>query len=73
MAEVQTPLALAVSIEKTGQSLYNFKFNDFLRSEYRFGVDPTRPQCKAFMQGHCPMGDRCLDRHPAVPSGFGNK
>jgi len=42
---------------------YNFAFSDFLKREYRFGLDPTRPLCKAFLQGHCPLGPQCPDKH----------
>ena len=50
---------------------FSFAFNDFLRREYRFGLDPNRPLCKAFLQGHCPAGSACPDRH--VPSSSFNK
>ncbi|KAI9802230.1 MAG: hypothetical protein M1825_002951 [Sarcosagium campestre] len=40
-----------------------FAFSDFLQREYRFGLDPSRPLCKAFVQGHCPQGNACPDRH----------
>jgi cleavage and polyadenylation specificity factor subunit 4 len=66
MTEVQTPLASVApdqEVEKAGQALYSFNFSDFLRREYRFGLDPNRPSCKAYMQGHCPLGTRCPDRH----------
>jgi cleavage and polyadenylation specificity factor subunit 4 len=66
MAEVQTPLASVApdqELDKVGQAMYNFNFSDFLRREYRFGLDPSQPTCKAFMQGHCPLGTRCPDRH----------
>lgn len=66
MAEVQTPLASMApdqEVEKAGQAMYSFTFSDFLRREYRFGLDPNRPPCKAYMQGHCPLGSRCPDRH----------
>jgi cleavage and polyadenylation specificity factor subunit 4 len=50
-------------VEKVGQAVYSFNFSDFLQREYRFGLDPNRPPCKAYMQGHCPAGSRCPDRH----------
>jgi len=48
-----------------------FAFNDFLRKEYRFGLDPSRKTCPLFVQGHCPMGNSCPDKH-AVSSAFNN-
>jgi cleavage and polyadenylation specificity factor subunit 4 len=66
MAEVQTPLASGapdMELDKVEQAMYSFNFSDFLRREYRFGLDPNRPSCKAYMQGHCPLGNRCPDRH----------
>jgi cleavage and polyadenylation specificity factor subunit 4 len=42
---------------------YNFAFSDFLKREYRFGLDRNRPTCKAFLQGHCPLGGQCPDKH----------
>jgi cleavage and polyadenylation specificity factor subunit 4 len=48
--------------------LYDFSFNDFLRREYRFGISPDRPICKSFLQGHCPLGNTCPDKHYTQPS-----
>lgn len=45
--------------------VYSFGFSDFLKREYRFGLDPNRPQCKAFREGHCPLGNECPDKHHA--------
>lgn len=63
MTEVQTPVAPDQQLEETGKAQYSFNFSDFLRREYRFGLDPNRPSCKAYMQGHCPLGARCPDKH----------
>lgn len=66
MTEVQTPVATPIPDQDSdfgAQPLYTFNFSEFLRREYRFGLDPNRPACKAYMQGHCPMGNRCPDRH----------
>jgi hypothetical protein len=40
-----------------------FRFSDFLRRQYRFGLDPNRQVCKFFREGHCPLGNDCPDRH----------
>lgn len=50
-------------IDHTTTPSFSFAFSDFLKREYRFGLDPNRPVCKAFLQGHCPAGNSCPDRH----------
>ncbi|KAI9679670.1 MAG: RNA-binding component of cleavage and polyadenylation factor [Trizodia sp. TS-e1964] len=50
---------------------HTFAFSNFLKTEYRFGLDPNRPVCKAFIQGHCPQGNACPDKH-SVSSTFNN-
>lgn len=42
---------------------YEFAFTDFLKREYRFGLDPNRPVCQADRQGLCPLGNLCPDKH----------
>ncbi|KAI4114341.1 MAG: hypothetical protein LQ345_004856 [Seirophora villosa] len=42
---------------------FDFAFFDFLKREYRFGLDPNRPLCKPFREGHCPLGNDCPDKH----------
>lgn len=51
------------TVSQATKPAYDFNFSDFLRREYRFGLDPNRPQCKAYLQGHCPLGNRCPDKH----------
>ncbi|MCJ1272561.1 RNA-binding component of cleavage and polyadenylation factor [Puttea exsequens] len=61
-ASAPTPPAL----DRQGTSptpLYDFTFLPFLRNEYRFGFPLNRPPCKAFREGHCPLGARCPDKH----------
>ena len=53
---------LQSEIKATGSS-QSFAFDDFLKREYHFGLDPNRPVCKAFIQGHCPLGSSCPDKH----------
>ncbi|KAH7123669.1 hypothetical protein B0J11DRAFT_318480 [Dendryphion nanum] len=71
MAEVQRPILSDQGPESTSQPDYSFTFTNFLRREYRFGLDPDRPACKAYMQGHCPLGSSCPDRHH-VSTSFNN-
>lgn len=47
---------------------YDFAFADFLKKEYRFGIAPTRPLCKADQEGLCPLGNACPDRHKVTRS-----
>jgi cleavage and polyadenylation specificity factor subunit 4 len=67
MAAVESHNAVAVPAPAPVPALqptkYEFTFSDFLRREYRFGLDPNRPLCKAYMQGHCPLGSSCPDKH----------
>lgn len=64
-ATTTTALPLAQRIlQPDNQPHFNFSFNDFLKREYRFGLDPSRPICNAFKQGHCPLGNACPDKHP---------
>jgi len=57
------PSAVDQLLHAAAAPTYNFAFSDFLKREYRFGLDPTRPLCKAFLQGHCPLGPQCPDKH----------
>ncbi len=66
MTEVMSPVADVVpkeTVAESGEPAYIFNFSDFLRREYRFGLDPERPACKAYIQGHCPEGSRCPNKH----------
>ena len=53
---------------------YTFSFTPYLLSNYRHGISPDRPVCKAYLQGHCPAGTACPDRHTAAQgnSNFNN-
>ena len=50
-------------LDHSSMPAFSFAFSNFLKREYRFGLDPNRPLCKAFLQGHCPLGNLCPDRH----------
>lgn len=43
-----------------------FTFDSFLSNEYRYGLDPTRPPCRPFLSGYCPLGNLCPDKHPST-------
>ena len=49
-------------------SNFNFAFAEFLKREHRFGLDPSRPYCKAFREGHCPLDSSCPDKHQITHS-----
>ncbi|TVY15810.1 mRNA 3'-end-processing protein YTH1, partial [Lachnellula arida] len=53
---------------------YTFTFTPFLFQTYRHGLSPDRPTCKAYLQGHCPLGSACPDKHPSTnnQSNFSN-
>ncbi|PQE23090.1 hypothetical protein CJF32_00004468 [Rutstroemia sp. NJR-2017a WRK4] len=42
---------------------YRFAFTPFLFKNFRMGISPNRPTCKAYLQGHCPLGTNCPDKH----------
>ena len=59
----------AATVQPAGlNQLANFAFADFLKREYRFGLDPNRPVCKAFREGLCPLGNNCPDKHQSTQS-----
>lgn len=66
----QKPVIVHTNLEETKDSVphYDFAFTPFLRQEYRFGVSPARPYCKAFREGFCPLGNACPDKHPVTHS-----
>ncbi|KAL3425341.1 zinc finger ccch type domain containing protein [Phlyctema vagabunda] len=47
---------------------YTFSFTPFLSTTYRHGLSPARPTCKAYLQGHCPLGSSCPDKHSSASS-----
>lgn len=63
MATVATPSQLAQQILDHKAPQYTFTFSPFLRKTYGHGLAPNRPICKSFLEGHCPLGTSCPDRH----------
>jgi cleavage and polyadenylation specificity factor subunit 4 len=57
------PHDLAQQILEHQNPSYSFSFSPFLLTSQRFGISHTRPVCKAYLQGHCPAGTACPDRH----------
>lgn len=62
------PKDLARQILEHQAPKYSFAFSPFLLENYRHGITPDRPACKAYLQGHCPLGPRCPDRHTSANS-----
>lgn len=69
-AAITLPEAMDISPAPPSAPTYNFTFADFLRKEYRYGLDPTRPICKAYLAGHCPLGNSCPDKHQPPQNTF---
>ncbi|ESZ98739.1 hypothetical protein SBOR_0845 [Sclerotinia borealis F-4128] len=51
---------------------YKFSFTPFLVNNFRMGISPDRPACKAYLQGHCPLGTNCPDKHATNPNNTWN-
>ncbi|KAE8451029.1 hypothetical protein EG329_004701 [Mollisiaceae sp. DMI_Dod_QoI] len=62
------PKDLARQILEHQAPQYKFAFSPFLLQTYRHGIAPDRPICKAYLQGHCPLGTACPDRHTSANS-----
>lgn len=60
------PTDLARQILEHQAPEYKFAFSPFLLQQYRHGLSPNRPTCKAYLQGHCPLGSACPDKHTAA-------
>jgi len=50
---------------------FAFKFDDFLKREYKVGVDGEQATCEADRQGHCPLGASCSKKHDGGSGGGG--
>ncbi|KAJ9302370.1 hypothetical protein DTO271G3_1236 [Paecilomyces variotii] len=53
-----------ISTDTTRDPDFNFSFGPFLRKSFGFGLASDVPVCKAYKEGHCPLGPTCPDRHP---------
>lgn len=45
------------------QQIPTFSFTPFLQRNYLHSLPADRPICKAYSNGHCPLGTRCPERH----------
>ncbi|ODQ65526.1 hypothetical protein NADFUDRAFT_50809 [Nadsonia fulvescens var. elongata DSM 6958] len=50
-------------VTHTDRNQLEFAFEPFLKREFRFGLDPNRPICRFYVQGNCPRGNECPDKH----------
>lgn len=57
------PRELAQQILQHSAPQYNFAFSPYLNEVFGFGLSPNRPVCKAYLQGHCPSGSSCPEKH----------
>ncbi|EAS33727.3 mRNA 3'-end-processing protein yth1 [Coccidioides immitis RS] len=65
MAEVHRVADRIVSADSPRDPNFtNFAFSPFLRKTFGFGLASDVPVCKAYREGHCPLGPMCPDRHP---------
>lgn len=51
---------------------FNFTFMPYLIETFGFGLSPNRPVCKAYLQGHCPLGFSCPEKHINNGPNFSN-
>ncbi|RDW75985.1 hypothetical protein BP5796_06806 [Coleophoma crateriformis] len=63
-----SPQDLSQQILDHNAPQYTFSFTPFLANTYRHGLSPSRPTCKAYLQGHCPLGGACPDKHTSASS-----
>ncbi|EAW23473.1 cleavage polyadenylation factor RNA-binding subunit YTH1 [Aspergillus fischeri NRRL 181] len=64
-ADVKSAAARILSTDSSRDPSYNnFSFTPFLRKSFGFGLASDVPVCKAYSEGHCPLGPACPDRHP---------
>ncbi|OLL24180.1 mRNA 3'-end-processing protein YTH1 [Neolecta irregularis DAH-3] len=54
---------IADRILQPDHSNLEFSFSPFLKSQFAFGLDSNRPVCRLYLQGHCPLGNSCPEKH----------
>ncbi|KAK4191827.1 hypothetical protein QBC35DRAFT_375121 [Podospora australis] len=58
---VLSPEALSLLNHTAPQ--YTFHFTPFLQQHYQHSLSPSRPICRAFLSGSCPLKSSCPERH----------
>lgn len=53
-------------------SNHRFVFDDFLRDNLRYGLDPNRPVCDNYVKGTCSLGAACPLKHSVPTNGRQN-
>ncbi|EGE01719.1 mRNA 3'-end-processing protein [Trichophyton mentagrophytes] len=65
MAEVQRIADRIVSAgTPRDPNFTKFAFSDFVAKSFSFALASDVPVCKAYREGHCPLGPLCAERHP---------
>lgn len=67
-----SPKELAQKILYNEPSEFKFTFSPYLNKTFGFGLSPNRPVCKAYLQGHCPAGLSCHEKHINNNPNFNN-
>lgn len=62
--DVHSAARQAIDADRPRDPSFNFSFNPFLTKTFGFGLAEDVPVCKAYREGHCPLGPTCPDRHP---------
>jgi cleavage and polyadenylation specificity factor subunit 4 len=63
-AEVHSAADRIISANIPRDPHFTFSFSPFLTETFGFGLVSDVPVCKAYREGHCPLGPTCPDRHP---------
>ncbi|RKF53076.1 mRNA 3'-end-processing protein YTH1 [Golovinomyces cichoracearum] len=66
------PRRLARKILEHHSPEFNFTFSPYINQTFGFGLSPNRPVCKAYLQGHCPSGLSCPEKHNNNGQNFNN-
>lgn len=65
MADVQTAITRVIEPGSSRDPNFTkFSFSPFLSKSFGFGLAADVPVCKAYQEGHCPLGPMCSERHP---------
>ncbi|KUI70912.1 mRNA 3'-end-processing protein yth-1 [Cytospora mali] len=62
-ATATSMLSQQMLAKTTPQTPPTFSFTPFLQRTYLHSLPVDRPICRAYTNGHCPLGTRCPDRH----------
>lgn len=63
-ADVHSAANRIIATDSPRDPNFEFSFKPFLHKTFGFGLASDVPVCKAYREGHCPLGPACPDRHP---------